>query len=133
MEWERHGCVQSRTHPLSETLAELNRGEGFTRLSLRGLTVEEVGEYIRAAANMEPSRDLLDRIFEETEGNPFFLAEVVNLMTEEDTWSADSVSDIAIPEGVREVLGRRLDRISDGANELLTVAAVVGRNSRLFS
>ena len=48
-------------------------------------------------------------------------------MTEEDTWSADSVSDIAIPEGVREALGRRLDRISDEANELLTVAGVVGR------
>ena len=48
-------------------------------------------------------------------------------MTEEGTLAAESVSDIAIPEGVREALRRRLDRISDEANELLTVAAVVGR------
>ena len=48
-------------------------------------------------------------------------------MTEEGTLDADSVSDIAIPEGVREALGRRLDRLSEEANELLTVAAVVGR------
>ena len=116
----------ARTHPLSEALAELNR-IGMQRVNLRGLTLEEVGDYIRAAANVEPARELLDRIYEETEGNPFFLSEVVNFMTEEDTLSADSVSDIAIPEGVREALGRRLDRISDEPNELLTVAAVAGR------
>ena len=116
----------ARTHPLSEALAELNR-IGMQRVNLRGLTLEEVGDCIRGTANVEPSRELLRRIYEETEGNPFFLSEVVNLMTEEDMLSADSVSDIAIPEGVREALGRRLDRISDEANELRTVAAVAGR------
>ena len=80
-ESQRHGCVQSRTHPLSETLAELNRGDGFARLSLRGLTEDEVSDYIRATANVEPSASLVERVFEETEGNPFFLSEVVNLMT----------------------------------------------------
>ena len=100
--------------------AESGRGFG-------GSGLKEVGDYIRAAANVEPPRELLNRIYEQTEGNPFFLSEVVNVMTEEDTWSADSVSDIAIPEGAREALGRRLDRISEDANELLTVAGVVGR------
>ena len=117
----------SRTHPLSETLAELNRGDGFARMSLRGLSAEEVADYVRAAANIEPSPALVERVYEETEGNPFFLSEVVNLMTEEGTLDSDSVSDIAIPEGVREALGRRLDRLSEEANELLTIAAVVGR------
>jgi predicted ATPase len=70
---------------------------------------------------------VLDRIFEETEGNPFFLSEVVNLMAQEGKLSSESVSDIAIPDGVKEALGRRLDRISEEANELLQVAAVAGR------
>ena len=48
-------------------------------------------------------------------------------MAQEGTLTADSVSDIAVPDGVREALGRRLDRISEEANELLQVAAVVGR------
>ena len=51
---------------------------------------------------------MLDRIYEETEGNAFFLSEVVNLMAQEGTLTKDSVSDIAIPDGVREALGRRL-------------------------
>ena len=117
----------ARTHPLSEALAELNRGEGLARVSLRGLTAQEVASYIREAANVEPSPALVEQVFEEKEGNPFFLSQVVNLMTEEGTIDSDSVSDIAIPEGVREALGRRLDRLSEEANELLTVAAVVGR------
>jgi len=117
----------SRTHPLSETLARLNREAGFDRIVLRGLSRGEVAAYIRAAASVEPKRELIDRVFEETEGNPFFLSEVVNLMAQEGKLTAESISDIAIPDGVREALGRSLDRISDEANELLQTAAVVGR------
>ena len=116
-----------RTHPLAEALVEMNREQLFSRLPLRGLSREEVASYVGSVANLEPSRELIDHIYEETEGNPFFLSEVGNLMAEEGTLTADSLSDVAIPEGVREALGRRLDRLSPEANELLTVAAVAGR------
>jgi eukaryotic-like serine/threonine-protein kinase len=117
----------SRTHPLSEALATLNREAGFLRIPLRGLSRQEVEAYIRAAANVGPPARVVDRIFEETEGNPFFLSEVVNLLTQEGTLMSESVTDIAVPDGVREALGRRLDRISKDANELLQVCAVAGR------
>jgi class 3 adenylate cyclase len=117
----------SRTHPLSETLAALNREAAFERIALRGLSRSEVQAYIRATANLEPRREIVDRIFEETEGSPFFLSEVVNLMAQEGKLTAESVSDIAIPDGVKEALGRRLDRISVEGNDLLQTAAVVGR------
>jgi class 3 adenylate cyclase/tetratricopeptide (TPR) repeat protein len=116
-----------RGHPLSEALATLNRGSGFQRVVLRGLSQDEVAGYIRGVANVEPARPVVERIFEETEGNPFFLSEVVNLMAQEGSLTAESVSEIAVPDGVREALGRRLDRISEEANELLQVAAVIGR------
>ena len=48
-------------------------------------------------------------------------------MAEEGSLAKDSLSGISIPEGVKEALGRRLDRLSPEANELLSVAAVVGR------
>jgi tetratricopeptide (TPR) repeat protein len=117
----------SRSHPLAEALAELNREAGFLRLSLRGLSEAEVGRYMAEVAGREPSRALVHSTFEETEGNPFFLSEVVNLMAEEGTLAADSVAEVKLPEGVKEALGRRLDRLSEGANDLLALAAVVGR------
>ena len=117
-----------RTHPLSEALAELNREGGFRRVVLKGLDADEVAAYVRQRASVEPSPALLDRVYEETEGNPFFLSEVVNLLVQEDTLDSESVSDITLPDGVREALGRRLDRLSAEANELLQVAAVMGRD-----
>ena len=118
----------TRQSALSETLASLNRESGFDRIVLRGLTRDEVAAYIKARANVEPRRDVLDRIFEETEGNAFFLSEVVNLMAQEGTLTKDSISAIAIPDGVREALGRRLNRLSEETNELLQVGAIIGRD-----
>ena len=116
-----------RTHPLSETLAELNRESGFVRIPLKGLSRDEVASYIHQRAGTEPLPGLIDGLYEETEGNPFFLSEMVNLMVDEGTLESTSVSDMALPDGVREALGRRLDRLSEDANELLQTAAVVGR------
>jgi class 3 adenylate cyclase len=116
----------SRTHPLSETLATLNREAGFQRLLLRGLSQDDVAVYIRQTANLDPARQLLETIFRETEGNPFFLQEVIALMVQEGTLVSGRAS-MSVPEGVREALGRRLDRLTDEANALLTTAAVVGR------
>ena len=118
----------TRQSALSETLASLNRESGFDRIVLRGLSREEVAAYIKARANVEPRREVLDRIFEETEGNAFFLSEVVNLMAQEGTLTKTSISDIAIPDGVREALGRRLNRLSEETNELLQIAAIIGRD-----
>jgi class 3 adenylate cyclase/Cdc6-like AAA superfamily ATPase len=118
----------TRQSALSETLASLNRESGFDRIVLRGLSRDEVAAYIKARANVEPRKDVLDRIFEETEGNAFFLSEVVNLMAQEGTLTKTSISDIAIPDGVREALGRRLNRLSEETNELLQVAAIIGRD-----
>ena len=116
-----------RTHPLSNTLAALNRDPGFERITMRGLTRAECAAYIQGVANVDASPAVLSRIVEETEGNPFFLSEVVNLMTAEGTLDSASISEIGIPDGVREALGRRLDQLSEEANALLQVAAVVGR------
>jgi predicted ATPase len=117
-----------RTHPLAEVLADLNRERLFERIHLRGLSEQEVTAFIRSAADAEPSMHLLARIYEETEGNPFFLAEVVNLLGAEGTLTGgDGTAEITVPEGVKEVLGRRLNRLSSDTNALLTLAAVVGR------
>jgi hypothetical protein len=112
-----------RTHPLTRALADLNREQLFQRIPLRGLTRSEVEAYLQSATGSRLSSALVQRVYEETEGNPFFLAEFVNLMVQEDGLG-DSTT---VPEGVREALGRRLDHLSAECNELLGVAAVAGR------
>ena len=115
------------SHPLSETRAELNRAPGFERVVLRGLSKEETGEYVRQAAGLKPSAAVLDRVYEATGGNPFFLGEVVDLLIREGSVDADAISGIAVPEGAKEALGQRLGWLSEEANGLLQVCAVAGR------
>ena len=122
----------NRQHPLAETLAELTRERLFTRVLLRGLTAEDIGHFISLTSGVEPPKGLVTAVHRETEGNPLFVTEVVRLLVQEGELTPETTREreswvIRIPESVREVIGRRLNRLSGRCNEVLTVAAVVGR------
>ena len=124
----------SRQHPLSQTLGELTRsaGGGFQRVLLRGLEREDVGRFIELASGVTPPSGMVEAVHRQTEGNPLFVTEVVRLLVQEGAMTQDRTSQrdswsVRIPEGVREVIGRRLDRLSQRCNETLTVASLVGR------
>ena len=108
----------SRTHPLAATLGDLRRERLYERVSLAGLEVADVAQLVRGWLGSE---ELAATLHEETAGNPFFLEEVVRHLRE-------TGAGAGIPESVREVLGRRLSRLGDGANRALQAAAVVGRD-----
>jgi class 3 adenylate cyclase/tetratricopeptide (TPR) repeat protein len=128
-----------RRHPLSEALGDLRREQGYERILLRGLSADEVRELMEASAGHQFSGRGLsvpEAIHRETEGNPFFIAEVLRHMIEtgkffqrEGRWvyDAPSAADLGLPEGVRDVISRRLARISDSSNEALAQASVLGR------
>jgi DNA-binding CsgD family transcriptional regulator len=126
----------SRQHPLFETLGELAREGRFQRVLLRGLSQEDVGQFIESATGIPPASGLVRAVYAQTEGNPFFIIEVVRWLAQEgeltsgpgnqrESWS------VRIPEGVREVIGRRLNRLSQQCNEALTIASVIGREFNL--
>ena len=119
-----------RQHPLSQTLAELAREQLSERTLLRGLSEHDVARFIEITAGVKPPAGLVATVYQETEGNPFFVNEVVRLLVSDGrltgeerftSWGA------LIPQGVREVIGRRLEHLSEACNDLLTLAAVIGR------
>ena len=124
----------NRRHPLTQTLGELAREPSFQRVPLRGLSEAEVGKFLKGMAGFTPPRDLVTAVHTQTEGNPLFMTQVVQLLIQEgeltparERWNRD----ITIPVGVREVIGMRLDRLSGGCNYALTVASVIGREFEL--
>ena len=123
-----------RQHPLSQTLGELTRQGLSVRIVLRGLTELDVARFIEMTAGIKPTDDLVRTVYQQTEGNPFFLSEIVRLLVVEGQLErphTTSASSIRIPEGVREVIGRRLDQLSDECNRILTTASVIGREFSL--
>ena len=126
----------SRHHPLAETLGELTRERLFERVLLRGLSEEDVRNFIEIVSGVTPPAGLVNTVHTQTEGNPLFLTEVVRLLVQEGELTPEATIDrdswdVRIPEGVREVIGRRLNRLTDRCNQTLTVGAVIGREFEL--
>lgn len=128
----------SRRHPLAEAIADFRRLARFVRLSLGGLDRTGVVAFMEEAAGQRLEADedlaLAGAIHDETEGNPFFVKEVLRHLTEtgairhrDGRWVAGlPIAELGIPEGVRDVVGRRLSRLSEATNQLLDHAAVIG-------
>jgi DNA-binding SARP family transcriptional activator/tetratricopeptide (TPR) repeat protein len=122
----------TRGHPLSHTLAELTRERLFERLPLRGLSEADVKRYLEETLGGAPPDALVTAVHAQTEGNPLFVTEVVRLLVQEGRLTPETLLErrdwsVGVPQGVRDVLGRRLDRLSPAGNELLRLAAVIGK------
>ena len=129
----RHGEVD-REHPLVATLADLTRGQHRRRLLLDGLDQREVASFVALVAGVEPDPGLAAVVHRQTDGNPFFVAEVVRLQDSQGRLDAEAGSSVlagGLPEGVKAVVAERLGRLSDGCRRVLEVAAVLGRDFEL--
>jgi predicted ATPase len=126
-----------RTHPLADALGDLRRRAGFERISLPGLDRAGVVSFMEHAAEHaldDQDLALASAIHEETEGNPFFVGEVLRHLTESGAIAdgdrrrrtGSPFEEVGIPEGVRDVVGRRLSRLSQATNDVLRLAAVIG-------
>ena len=125
-----------RRHPLTQTLAELARDQAGQRIQLRGLSGREIARFIELTAGLDPPDALVAAVADRTEGNPFFVAEIVRLLLTEGRLERPEQAGsgaVAIPRSVRDVIGRRLERFSERCQRLLTVAAVIGRDFSLAS
>ena len=125
--------------PWAKVLESLVRERLATRITLRRLPETDVEQMLEALSGQPPPAALAGVVYRETEGNPFFVEEVFQHLKEEGRlfdeagrWRSDlAIDELQVPEGVRLVIGRRLERVSDDTRKALTVAAVIGRNFEL--
>jgi tetratricopeptide (TPR) repeat protein len=127
-----------RTHPLSAALAELRRVSTYNRVLLRGLNADEVRRMLEGITQKEVPWSLAEAVHRQTEGNPLFVQEVIRYLVEEGLISQkegrpakDTPIEMSIPEGLRDVIGKRLSLISKDCNQLLSIASVIGREFNL--
>jgi class 3 adenylate cyclase len=128
-----------KDHPLTGVLADLRPVGGVQRVALHGLGADEVAQIMTAAAGHELDQDGLElagEIAQETDGNPFFVGELLRGLSESGAlvfdetagrWHVERSVGLALPESVREVIERRVERLGDETLEVLRLAAVIGR------
>jgi hypothetical protein len=111
-------------HPLLELIADVRREGVLRRLELGGLGEEEVAELVSVLGVPSAEPAFVQALHAETEGNPFFIEEVVRHLRGSGTLS---LAEAGVPDGVREVTARRLRRLDTESRQALQVAAVIGR------
>jgi tetratricopeptide (TPR) repeat protein len=108
--------------PLAGALAELRRERTGTRLRLEGLDEGQTTAVVSAWVGNEAPAALAAEVHRRTEGNPFFVEEVLSDLTE----SGAELAEVGVPEGVKEVVGQRLGRLGEQTRRTLVAASVLG-------
>jgi len=118
-------------HPFSAALAGIARMRNSETLALKGIHASELTTLLEMISDQKVPEPLVAALGEATQGNPLFIREVLLHLVEEGKilrdgrgWTSKlTVEELGLPESVRQVIARRLNRLSDEANRLLSVAS----------
>ncbi|BCX04975.1 MAG: hypothetical protein KatS3mg053_2913 [Candidatus Roseilinea sp.] len=121
---------------LSRLLAQIDRERLAREITLKPLPAPDVESMMRGIFQQTNpiSRDFLETICARTEGNPFFVEEVLRTMVESGDifqfngrWTRRQTSELHVPRTVRVAMSQRVERLNAGARQALLTAAVIGQ------
>ncbi len=125
-------ATEAHSPGFTAALAELRRERLITQIEITGLSEDETTELVELRAGVRPASSFSRALYMETEGNPFFIEEIVRHLSDAgvrpDQAGARVLGHFGLPEGVKDVIARRLARLDTEATEWLRVAAVIGRD-----
>ena len=115
-------------HRLRRLLAEAQRNDNGELISLARLTPESVRELVGILTSRVPQITpiITEKLYQETEGLPFFIYEYLACLPEAGKHSTPAFW--PLPHGVRDLLHSRLEQISQTGVQLLQTAAAIGRS-----
>ena len=119
------------SYALERALGDLLRHRGVERLSVPSLLPAEVERLAARTIGQQPDADVTTALFERTGGNLFYLTELLRLLGSEHRSqppTAATVTMLDVPSGIRDVVHRRVQRLPDNTQALLTLSAVAGRD-----
>jgi tetratricopeptide (TPR) repeat protein len=123
-----------RAHPLAKALVDWNRERLTTRIVLRRFNESETSDQLDALLGEHVSGEFAVAVHRETEGNPFFVEEVLKALIERGSvrresghWRRCDMDQMLIPQSVKEAIGNRLDRVSENCNDVLRICAILGK------
>lgn len=120
---------------LRQTLQSLKRHPSYYHLPITRLTRDEVQLLLSKMWIQEAPPLLVEKIFQHTGGNPFYVEEVakgliddgyVNL--QKGTWHFPEVDELRLPENVRVAIWRRIRHLSPDTQTLLRSASILGQS-----
>jgi len=125
---------EGRLHPLEETMFSMSREDLLIKMELKSLKRSDLSELVRSIFRASVDEEFVERLYKETEGNPLFAIETLNLVVEEGflsekegQWILTAPAEkMGIPSKIQEVITRRIKRLGREERRLLDIAAVCG-------
>jgi tetratricopeptide (TPR) repeat protein len=125
---------EDRLHPLEQTMFSMSREDLLVRMELNRLELDDFPEFLRSIFRSSMDEEFVERLYKETEGNPLFALETLNLLVEEGFLSeregrwilAAPLEKLGIPSKVNGVITQRIARLEREERRLLDLAAVSG-------
>lgn len=125
---------EERLHPLEQTMFSMSREDLLIKMELSRLKRDDFPEFLRSIFRASIDEEFVEKLYKETEGNPFFALETLNLLVEdgvisekEGCWTlAAPLDKIGIPSKVHEVITQRIARLGREERKLIDLAAVSG-------
>jgi DNA-binding SARP family transcriptional activator len=113
-------------------LASLRHDRLMRQIEIGGLPERDAARLVGLRVGRSPPEEFSHALYEETEGNPFFIEEIIRHLEDSgvETRSAGAydLHQLGLPDDVREVISRRLARLGADALESMRVASVIGRD-----
>jgi serine/threonine protein kinase/tetratricopeptide (TPR) repeat protein len=130
----RNHEVFDETRPIKTWLRRISRSNGFDQIRLNSLSDTEVRALIDSIfGNIKINENVTDRLFEVSEGNPFYLGEIIRQLIQEqkiiwmgDRWQCADIEGLELPGSILELVELHLKRLTDETIEVFTRAAVMG-------
>lgn len=120
-------------HPLRELLSTLSRLSKLQEIRLKRLAEEAVQQLVASATGSPPSTVFTDQIYKHTEGNPFFIGQILLSLIQEGQVGKSGgqvrmdLDKLTLPQSVRMLIERRLVHLSAECRTTLMTAAILGR------
>jgi len=129
---------EEKLHPLEQTMFSMSREDLLVKMELDCLKQNDFPEFFRSIFGFSADEEFVKKLYKETEGNPLFALETLNLLVEEGVllekegqWTlAAPLEKIGIPSKVQEVIAQRIARLEREERELIDLAAVCGFSFR---
>jgi len=125
---------EERLHPLEQTMFSMSREDLLVKMELDRLKRDDFPEFLRSIFRSSIDEEFAEKLYKETEGNPLFALETLNLLVEEGFLSeregrwilAAPLEKLGIPSKVHGVITQRIARLEREERKLLDLAAVCG-------
>ncbi|MEW6732634.1 MAG: protein kinase, partial [Acidobacteriota bacterium] len=126
--------VTQKGHPFQQWQSQAATARKIEQIQMSGMTRSEIEAYLNLVfTEIEIAEGVIDRLWQDTQGNPYYLSEILRLLVEEDQiiwtgqrWRCQLLTEIHLPSSIINIVDAHLRRFREEELDIFMQASVLG-------